>query len=141
MKVFTSLRNKFVDELIQIFKKRNVNLIIFWQFKNFSWYFRDLSWTKVPHEFHSKFSEFCWQFCLDFLFRSVTFPLKCHCSTLIIKPLLCLHFKSQKLNPSCSVLSIFYFNGGFSRSCFENWAIFGVKSVKFFGGFLKVDLS
>jgi len=54
------------------------------------------------------------------------------------------HHKSQIPTPPtlkiCSLLSILFFGGGFSRFCFENWEIFGVKSVEFFENFLRVDL-
>ena len=42
-----------------------------------------------------------------------------------------------------NMLSVIYiiFSGSLSKSCFENWEIFGAKSVEVFGDFSRVDLS
>ena len=43
---------------------------------------------------------------------------------------------SQPFIPkACSLLSILSFSGGVSRSCFENWEIFGVKKYRVESGF------
>jgi len=59
---------------------------------------------------------------------SVIFPI-------LLKPLLCPNFESQKpspLTPKYLLCDRNYFSEGFSGSCFENQEIFGVKNVKIF---------